>query len=255
VGTELADVRGAAAIALANLMEDVSSIHKTAETLAVQVAEVPPRDDDGFHGELTGAVVREHQLRGRKLLDEAVAMQAEFQAVAKLYAEDAKTATLEEFFGAIVKFLDLFDKSRREVIERRRKAEKKKQDDAKEAARRERKKEFAVNAGLDEALLAREKQAEIARRAAESEVDPEMQELAQRMRSERKQARSKKSVSAQGEQMGPQDASPPQELAVPPKPIAAPVKEEVKLTVAETATVFAEKKPKKVLKKDWFKAE
>ena len=95
-------------------------------------------------------------------------MQFEFQNLAKHYAEpDPKTVTLEDFFGAIFKFLELFDKSRREVIEKRRKAEKKALDDAKEALRRQKQKEFVVNAGLDQAILDKEKQAEIARRAGE----------------------------------------------------------------------------------------
>jgi hypothetical protein len=90
------------------------------------VIEVPERPGDNFHVELTNQVLKDHKKRCTQIFEDAQLMQFEFQNLTKLYAEpDPKVVTLEDFFGSIFKFLELFDKSRREVIERRKKEEKK----------------------------------------------------------------------------------------------------------------------------------
>lgn len=110
-------------------------------------------------------------------------------------------------------------------------------DDAKDALRRQKQKEFIVNAGLDAAVLNKEKQEEIARRAGD-DVDPEMSELAAKMRRDRKHARSKKPIVEEGG--GGVE-------------VVTSTGETTSLPVEAVAGVFekAEKKPKRALKIDW----
>jgi hypothetical protein len=187
VSTELCSVRAAASISLAGVMEDVSAINKAGDTLSKNVLEVGLVDGDEFHEHVTTEAVAKHVLACNKLFQDGQVMQADFKSLAGMYAEDPKTATPEQFFGAILKFLDVFDKSRREVIERRRKEEKRKRDAAK---KKPRKKKFDANSNLDNMLSDREKQEEIARRGEAGPMhmkDDVMAEL-----KERRAARKKK---------------------------------------------------------------
>ncbi len=68
-----------------------------------------------------------HQRNVTTAFEDAVVVNKEWSDMAASYGEDPKTYTPEEFFGTLVKFLDMFDKARKEVIDRRLKAVAKKE--------------------------------------------------------------------------------------------------------------------------------
>lgn len=251
LSADFPDAKLAAALSLATLMEDANHVRNASGTLVRAKASVPETGGaDMFHSVLTASVVAAHERKATASFDgshtpffvlsflnskcplfcfaAAVVGQKEWHDLAAAYGEDPKTAQPEEFFKAIVAFLAAFDKARKEVIEKRQKAA------ARETKRQAtdfntlaQPKVYAANSALESVLAEQQKQAEIARRAAEAiSADPLMTELMSNMAKvahDRRTLRQKKRLA---------------------KVVVEPGQPEVEVPLSSLAQVFEPQQPK-----------
>lgn len=134
---------------------------------------------DRYHDTLTEAVVAGHKRSVDGVFKDSMLLSKEWNDLASSFAEDPKTTAPEAFLGSVVKFLELFDRSRVELAELKKK----------EAAKQQllpallqqdpgAPQPVQANAQLDALLTEQEKQAEISKRAmAAVTQDPLMSEL------------------------------------------------------------------------------
>ncbi len=170
-------------MSLLTIVEDANGLNRSCDSLVKTQQQVPVMAGDNYHSVVTASAVSSHQRAVQQLWRDAQLLSKEWQDLASSFAEDPKTAQPEKFLSDIVKFVDLLDKSRVELIERKRKEEEKRralpsllqQEPAAIPS-------AIVNSGLDNLLTEKEKQAEISKRALGAvQNDPLMNELLQNM--------------------------------------------------------------------------
>lgn len=104
---DLPDVSSASTVSLVTIMEDAAGLNRSCDTMVRAKQQVPEASPpDRFHQVLNGQVVAAHQNACATTVESAALCHKEWTDLATFYGMDPKTATPEEFFGHITRFLE-----------------------------------------------------------------------------------------------------------------------------------------------------